>query len=88
MLEILAIYFIVRGLDRESRVSFAFGGVALAAGLYSYIAFRMVPIFVVLLLLYVAATQWRSIRSNVAGLAIFAACLPCRSRAARQLRAP
>jgi 4-amino-4-deoxy-L-arabinose transferase-like glycosyltransferase len=72
VIEILAIYFIIRGIDRGSRVSFAFGGVALAAGLYSYIAFRMVPIFVVLLLLYVAATQWRSIRSNATGLAVFA----------------
>ena len=88
LLEILAVYFIVRGIDRKSRVSFALGGVALAAGLYSYIAFRMVPIFVVLLLLYVAATQWRSIRSNAAGLAIFALAFLAAVAPLAQLRAP
>ena len=72
VLEILAVYFIIRGLDRKSRVSFALGGVALAAGLYTYIAFRMVPIFVVLLLAYAAISRWRVIRSNVVGLAVFA----------------
>ncbi len=71
LLEILAIYFLIRGLERRSRASFALGGVALAAGLYSYIAFRLVPIYVLVLLLYIAATQQRLIRENLRGLAIW-----------------
>ena len=70
VIEILAIYFLMRGIEKKSRASFALAGAALAAGLYTYIAFRMVPIVAALLLVYVAATQWRLIRANIAGIAL------------------
>jgi 4-amino-4-deoxy-L-arabinose transferase-like glycosyltransferase len=73
VIEVAAVYFLIRGVDTKSKPSFALGGIAMAAGLYTYIAFRMVPIFVALLLIYIAVSQWQTIRRNLAGLALFSA---------------
>jgi len=73
LLEIVAVWGLIYGLDTKRPWAFALGGMALAAGLYTYIAFRLVPFVLAFLLLYVLVGQWRLIRQNVAGLAVFAA---------------
>ena len=73
VIEVLAIYLLIRGIEKKSRASLAFAGIGLAAGLYSYIAFRLVPVYALLFLLYMASTQRRLIRENLVGLAIWMA---------------
>jgi 4-amino-4-deoxy-L-arabinose transferase-like glycosyltransferase len=73
VIEVATVYFLIRGIDTKSKLSFALAGIAMAAGLYTYIAFRMVPIFVALLLIYIAVSQWRTLWRNVPGLVLFAA---------------
>lgn len=71
LLEIMAVYFLFRALECGRRVDWLFAGGSLAAGLYTYVAFRIVPVVVVFLLLYAAATQWSLVRRHLAGLLLF-----------------
>jgi hypothetical protein len=73
LLEIMAVYFLVRGLETKNKLMFVLAGGSLAAGLYTYLAFRFVPIVMVFLLLYIAATERRLLRQNVPGLVVYAA---------------
>jgi hypothetical protein len=69
----MAVYFLVRALETKSRFYFFMAGGSLAAGIYTYLAFRFVPFVMLFFLLYVAVTQWRLLRSNIPGLAVYAA---------------
>jgi 4-amino-4-deoxy-L-arabinose transferase-like glycosyltransferase len=73
VIEITSVYLLLRALETRSRVCFALGGVTLAAGLYTYVAFRMVPVVVPFMLAYVALRERDLLRRNAAGLAVFAA---------------
>lgn len=73
VLEVASIYFLIRGIDTRSKRAFALAGIAMAAGLYTYIAFRMVPVVVAVLLVYAAVSQWQAIRRNIPGLLLFSA---------------
>jgi len=71
LLEIMSVYFLVRALETRSRLFFFLAGGSLAAGLYTYVAFRIVPVVMLMLLAYVVATQWRLLRTNIPGLVIY-----------------
>lgn len=73
LFEILAIYFLARALDTRRRLDWFMAGGSLAAGLYTYAAFRLMPFVPLVVLAYVAATRWTLIRSNLPGLALYAA---------------
>ncbi len=72
LLEIMAVFFLVRALETKSRFYFFMAGGSLAAGIYTYLGFRFVPVVMLFFLLYIAATQWRLLRDNVPGLVIYA----------------
>ena len=56
----------VRGIERKSLISFAISGAALAAGLYTYIPFRVIPIVIAR---PTARTVTRSTREQTPGSA-------------------
>jgi 4-amino-4-deoxy-L-arabinose transferase-like glycosyltransferase/streptogramin lyase len=73
VLEIMAVYFLVRGLEKRTNYLYFFmAGGSLAAGIYTYLAFRFVPFVLLFFLLYIAAAQWRLLWSNRAGLVVYA----------------
>jgi 4-amino-4-deoxy-L-arabinose transferase-like glycosyltransferase len=73
VIEITSIYLLLRAIETRSRTCFALGGVALGAGLYTYVAFRMVPVVVLFMLGYIAVRERDLLRRNAAGLALFGA---------------
>lgn len=73
LFEILAVYFLIRALEARSKLFFALAGVSLAGGLYTYVAFRIVPVVLLMFLAYVAVSQWRLLWRNLPGIAIYAA---------------
>ncbi len=73
LFEIWAIYFLVRALETRSRLYFVLAGASLAAGIYTYLPFRMVPVMAAFILGYAAITQWQLVRRNIPGLALYAA---------------
>ncbi|MBI5285168.1 MAG: glycosyltransferase family 39 protein [Chloroflexi bacterium] len=73
LLEIMAVYFFVRALETKSRIQFFLAGGSLAAGIYTYLGFRFVPFVMLFFVVYVAATEWRLLRSNIGGLVVYAA---------------
>lgn len=73
VLEIAAVYFLLRGLDTGRRWAFAVSGALLATGLYTYLAFRMVPVVFAMLLAYVALTQREIVRARLRDLLVLAA---------------
>ncbi|MDE3095237.1 MAG: glycosyltransferase family 39 protein [Chloroflexota bacterium] len=73
LLEIMAVYFLIRALETKSRFYFFMAGGSLAAGLYTYLGFRFVPVMIAFFLLYIAIAERRLLLRNVPGLAIYAA---------------
>jgi hypothetical protein len=73
VIEIAAVYFLVRGLDTGRRWTFAVSGALLATGLYTYLAFRMVPVVFAMLLVYAALTQREIVRARLRDLLVLAA---------------
>jgi len=73
VIEMTSIYLLLRAVETRSRTCFALGGVALATGLYTYVAFRMMPVVVLFMLAYIAVRERDLLRRNAAGLAVFAA---------------
>lgn len=73
LLEIMAVYFLITGLETRSKWRLALAGGSLAAGIYTYLAFRFVPVIIAVFLLYIAWREWPLIRRNVLGLVIWAA---------------
>jgi hypothetical protein len=73
LLEIMALYFLLRALETRSRIDFALAGGSLAAGLYTYLGFRFVPVMVLFLLLYIALADRGLIRRNLSGLIVYLA---------------
>jgi len=71
--EIMAVYFLVRGLEKRTNYLYFFlAGGSLAAGIYTYLAFRFVPFVLLFFLLYIAATRWRVLWNNRIGLVVYA----------------
>ena len=71
LFEIMAVYFLVRGLEKRTNyVYFFLAGGSLAAGIYTYLAFRFVPFVLLFFLLYIAVTQWRLLWKNRIGLVV------------------
>lgn len=73
LLEIMSVFFLVRALETKNRFYFFMAGGSLAAGIYTYLAFRFIPFVMAFILVYIAITEWRLIRSNIAGLLLYAA---------------
>ncbi len=73
VLEIAAVYFLLRGLDTGRRWTFAVSGALLATGLYTYLAFRIVPVVVAMLLAYAALTRREVVRARLRDLLVLAA---------------
>ena len=72
LLEILSVYFLVRALETKRRLYFVLAGGALAAGLYTYLGFRFVPVMIAFILVYVAVAERRLLLRNLPGLALYA----------------
>ena len=72
LFEIMAVYFFVRAVDTRHKRDWFMAGGSLAAGLYTYASFRMVPFVMAFFVVYVAATRWRQIRSYLPGLVLYA----------------
>lgn len=73
LLEIMSVFFLVRALETKNKFYFFLAGGSLAAGIYTYLAFRFIPIVMAFILVYIAMTEWKLIRSNIAGLLLYAA---------------
>ncbi len=73
VLEIMSVLFLVKALETRNRFYFFMAGGSLAAGIYTYLAFRFVPIVLAFILVYVVVTEWRLIRGNISGLLVYAA---------------
>jgi 4-amino-4-deoxy-L-arabinose transferase-like glycosyltransferase/streptogramin lyase len=75
----LTLWGLLRGLSSGRRVDYAWGGLALGLGFYTYAAFRLIPFALLLFLLYLAITHWRGLRAAYQGILIFwlAALLVC-----------
>ncbi len=71
LFEILAVYFFVRAVETGRRFHWIMAGATLAAGLYTYASFRMVPIVMAFFVLYVAATRWSDFRRHLPGLVLY-----------------
>ena len=67
----LTALFLLRGLETRRRMDFVWAGAALAAGMYSYIAFYLFPLAVVLYLLYKAVTERDFVNTHAANLVRF-----------------
>ena len=76
VLEIMAVFFFVKALDTKTgniRWFYWFmAGGSLAAGVYTYLAFRFVPIVMLFFILYIAVTSWRLLWQNRVGLVVYA----------------
>jgi 4-amino-4-deoxy-L-arabinose transferase-like glycosyltransferase len=71
LLEIMSVYFFVRALETRRKRDWFMAGGSLAAGLYTYAAYRMVPFIMAFFVLYLALTQWRLFRRNFLGLVFY-----------------
>ncbi len=66
----LSLFFLFKALETKRWYYFAATGVALGAGMYTYLAFRFVPFILVLLVGYIAWRQWPLIRQNLSRLSM------------------
>lgn len=64
----LSLFFLFKALETKRWYYFGATGVVLGAGLYTYLAFRFVPVFVGLLVAYIAWREWPLIRENLVRL--------------------
>ncbi len=67
----MSAYFLILALETRTRFYFALAGATLAAGLYTYVAFRIVPVVMLMFLVYAGITEWRLIRRSIAGLLLY-----------------
>jgi 4-amino-4-deoxy-L-arabinose transferase-like glycosyltransferase len=65
---VLLFLFLFLALETGKRRYFLLGGATLGLGLYTYIAFRLIPVIVVGVLLREAAVEWRRLRRYVPAL--------------------
>jgi 4-amino-4-deoxy-L-arabinose transferase-like glycosyltransferase len=72
LLEILAVYFFVRALETKSKLFFFLAGGSLAAGMYTYLAFRFVPVILLFFLVYIGVSDRQLLLRNVSGIIICA----------------
>jgi 4-amino-4-deoxy-L-arabinose transferase-like glycosyltransferase/sugar lactone lactonase YvrE len=68
----MSAYLLIKALDTRNRLYFAFAGATLAAGLYTYVAFRIVPVVMLMFVVYAGITEWKLIRRSVVGLLVYA----------------
>ncbi len=67
LVELVAIYLVYRGWRTGGGLNYVVAGALLVFGLYGYAGFRIVPIFVVLLLCWkIAVELWRAARATAA----------------------
>ncbi|MBF6600475.1 MAG: glycosyltransferase family 39 protein [Dehalococcoidia bacterium] len=71
LFSVLAVYFFVRGMETGRKLFFALAGGSLAAGIYSYPSFRVVPIVMALMLAYVLVTERRLVLRNIPGIVVY-----------------
>lgn len=73
LLEVMAVFFFVKALEKRTNWFYWFmAGGSLAAGIYTYLAFRFVPIVMAFFIAYIAATKWRVLWNNRIGLVVYA----------------
>lgn len=72
LFEVLAFYFLWRGLKSARKLDFVWAGLAVAMGLNTYEGGRIVPVIVGLFVLYKLATERGFLRRNYQGLAVLA----------------
>jgi len=72
LIEAAAVYCLVRGIESARRAWFVAAGALLATGLYTYVAFRIVPVVVLFLLAYVALSQRKLLRRSAPHLLVLA----------------
>ncbi len=72
LFEVLAFYFLWRGLKSARKLDFVWAGLALAMSLNTYEGGRIVPVIVGLFILYKLITERGFLRRNYRGLAVLA----------------
>ncbi|MGQ9586395.1 MAG: PA14 domain-containing protein [Anaerolineae bacterium] len=68
LFEILAFYFLLRGLRERRWRDLVLAGMAVGAGLHTYTAFRVIPLVVVAFLAALALVAWKEVRQTWPGL--------------------
>jgi len=68
LLQLLAFYFLFRGLHSRKLRHFFLSGLCLGVGLYTYISFRLVPFVIVVFLFYKVVSQRSFIKDYWAGV--------------------
>lgn len=64
----VSLFLLFKALETKRWYYFAATGVALGGGLYTYQAFRLVPVLIGLLVVYIAWREWPLIRENLVRL--------------------
>jgi 4-amino-4-deoxy-L-arabinose transferase-like glycosyltransferase len=72
LFETLAVLFLWRGLRRGRRLDYVFAGLSFGLGFHTYIGYRIFPLVIGLYLLHLVVFRRGWIRSQLAGLAVFA----------------
>ncbi len=65
---ILSLFFLLKALETRRWYYYAAAGVSIGTGLYTYLAFRLVPVALVIVLLYVAWREWPLFRRSLPAL--------------------
>ncbi len=65
---ILSLFFLLKALETRRWYYYAAAGISIGAGLYTYLAFRLVPVALVIVLLYVAWREWPLFRRSLPAL--------------------
>jgi len=63
--------FFLKGLKTKNLSDFLLAGIFLTLGLNSYMAFRFVPLILLVLIVYLAVSKRKLLRKNVPGLSLF-----------------
>jgi len=71
--ELLAFYFLLKGLRSRKELDFVWSGLAIGLGLYTYYASRLVPLIILVFLAYRLITEKGFLRSHYREIAIMIA---------------
>jgi DNA-binding beta-propeller fold protein YncE/4-amino-4-deoxy-L-arabinose transferase-like glycosyltransferase len=73
LMEITALYFLLKGLRSGRRMDFAWGGLMIGLGMSTYTGFRLFPAVVVAYVLYGLLLNRDRVRHHLGGIAIYVA---------------
>lgn len=68
LMVILSMFFLLKALETRRWYYYAAAGAAVGTGLYTYLAFRLVPVALVIIVGYIAWREWPLVRRSLPGL--------------------